>query len=215
MKTGLTERQNQAYEFIRSFMREHRKPPTLKEIGEALDMRSTNGVSKMLHALQSKGYIEREQNKARGMRLVGNDIDAFAPEEELPNLPLISRTASDQPELLRQRPKRYITVDPSFFGKRDDEKCIMCLAGDDGMNRAGIYKGDYLIVEEVPWQQIRNDTVVAFLVREEVRVRHFFHANGRIHLRPADRHYTEETYPPNDPECYIIGRVIALTRRLL
>ena len=215
MKARLTERQNEAFEFIRSYMRDYRKPPTIKEIGQALSIRSTNGVFKLLKALEAKGYIEREQHAARGLRLVDTDFDPFALDDGPPTLPVVSRTASDQPEALRQRPTAYFTIDPYFLQKsRDTDACLLGRAGDDGMNGDGIRKGDFLLIEERPWQQMRNGEMAAFLVREELHVRRFVHANGRIHLRPADRTYTEETFPPDDPGCYVVGRVIGVMRRL-
>jgi repressor LexA len=56
--------------------------------------------------------------------------------------------------------------------------------------------------------------MAAFLVGEEMRARRFYFANGRIHLRPADRHYTEETYEPEASDCYVIGRVFCVFRLL-
>ena len=111
MKTPLTERQNQAYEFIRSYLRDYRKPPTLKDIGEALGIRSSNGVFKLLKVLEHKGYIEREKHVARGVRLVDADHDPFALDEGVPSLLVVSRTASDQPETLRDRPTASFTVE--------------------------------------------------------------------------------------------------------
>ncbi len=214
MKTTLTERQNQAYEFIRAYMREHRKPPTLRDIGEALGIRSSNGVFKLLQALEQKGYIERQQHAARGLRLVAAD-DPFALDDASPTLPVVSRTASDQPEALRRRPTAYFAVDPYFLkNARDADACFVGRAGDDGMNGDGIRKGDYLLVEEVSWTQLRNGEMAAFLVAEALLARRFFHANGLHHLRPADRHYTEETFPPDDPGCYVAGRIIGVMRRI-
>ena len=215
MKTRLTERQNQAYEFIRSYMRDYRKPPTLKDIGEALAIRSSGGVFKLLQVLEKKGYIEREKHVARGVRLVDADHDPFALDEGVPSLLVVSRTASDQPETLRDRPTAYFTVDPYFLRTTDGvEACLIGRAGDDGMNGDGIRKGDFLIIEEMPWQQVPNGDIAAFLVREELQVRRFILANGRLHLRPADRTYTEETFSPNDPGCHVIGRVVGVMRRL-
>ena len=82
------------------------------------------------------------------------------------------------------------------------------------MNSDGIRKGDFMIIEEMPWQQVPNGDIAAFLVREELQVRRFILANGRLHLRPADRTYTEETFSPNDPGCHVIGRVAGVMRRL-
>ena len=213
MKERLTERQNEAYDFVRAYLRRHSKPPTLKEIGAALGIRSTNGVYKLLQALEKKGHIHREKHAARGITLAEDEGDPFALDGAVPNLMVVSRTASDQPEDLRRRPGGYLSVDPRLLRRaRDPDACLIARAGDDGMNGDGIRKGDFLIVEEMPWQDLQRGRVAAVLVREELRARRFEHANGRLHLRPADRTYTEETFPPEDPGCYVIGRVLGLMR---
>lgn len=213
MKERLTERQNEAYEFVRSYLRQHSRPPTLREIGDALGIRSSNGVYKLLQALEKKGHIEREKHAARGLRLVEDEADPFALDDAAPSLLVISRTASDQPEQLRARPGGFLTVDPRLLRRaRDPDACLIARAGDDGMNGDGIRKGDLLIVEEQPWEDVPRGAVAAVLIREELRARRLDVANGRLHLRPADRTYTEEAYPPDDPSCYVIGRVIGLLR---
>ncbi len=79
------------------------------------------------------------------------------------------------------------------------------------MSSDGIQKGDFLIIEET--QDLSNGTIVACLVGEELHARRYHFANNRIHLRPANRTYTEETFAPRDPNCHVIGRVISLMRR--
>lgn len=215
MKARLTERQNEAYEFVRAYLRRHSKPPTLKEIGGALGISSTNGVYKLLQALEKKGYIRREKHAARGLQLVEDEGDPFALDGGAPSLMVISRTASDQPENLRRRPSGFVTVDPRFLSKaRDPEACLAARCGDDGMNGDGIRKGDLVLIEEMSHEEMPNGAVAAFLVREELQVRRLYVANNRLHLRPADRTYTEEAYPPGDPGCYVIGRVLGLMRGL-
>lgn len=214
MKTRLTKRQNEAYEFIRSFMRDYRKPPTLKEIGTALGIKSPNGVFKLVQALEKKGHIKREPYVARGIHLIDADHDAFALDDTLPSLPVVSRTASDRPEHLRHRPTTYFGIDPYFLkNATDQEACLIGRAGDDGMNGEGIRKGDFLLIEEMPQKELRNGDLAAFLVHEELQARRFHFANGKIHLRPADRTYTEESYSTDDPGCYLIGRIVGLIRR--
>jgi repressor LexA len=213
VKDRLTERQNEGYEFIRAYMREERKPPTLREIGDALGIRSTNGVSKLLDALEKKGHVEREPHAARGLRLAEKESDPFAMNAGPPELPVVSRTPSDQPDQLHQRPSGHLAVDPFLLrAARDPGTCLVGRAGDDGMNGEGIGKGDFLLIEECPAPDLSNGDLVAFLVGEELRARRYFWANGKMHLRPADRHYTEETFPPGDPGCHPIGRVLGLVR---
>lgn len=214
-KDALTQRQNEAYEFIRGYVDQHRKPPTMEEIGEALGIASTNGVYKLLRALEKKGWIEREKHAARGIQLIDDEQDPFGMGGGPPSLPVVSRTASDQPERLRDRPKGTLSVDDRLLRQADDlDACLVGQAGDDGMNGAGIYKGDLLLIEEMHWDDVDNGTLVAVLLQEQLLPREFHFVNGRIHLRPADRHYTEETFPPDHPGCYVIGRLLGLIRTL-
>ena len=210
----LTERQNQAYEFIRTYMRTHRKPPTIMEISEALGIRSTNGVFKQLKALEAKGFIAREPHAARGIRLLDADHDPYALDDGVPNLPVVSRTVSHEPHKLRLRPRAYFAVDPYFLHNTDEEGCLIGRAGDDGMNTDGIRKGDFVVIRETERDEIQNDQIAAFLVGEELRVRRYSFVNNRVHLRPADRHYAEEMYPPDTPDCFVIGPVVSVLRRL-
>lgn len=212
-KDRLTQRQNEAYEFIRGYVDRHRAPPTLQEIGDALGIASTNGVYKLLEALEKKGWIEREKHTARGIRLMEDEQSSVGQSGDLPHLPVVSRTPSDQPEQLRHRPRGTLAVDDRLLREADDpDACLVGQAGDDGMNGAGIQKGDLLLIEEVDWSDIDNDTWVAALLQEQLVPREFHFANGRIHLRPTDRHYTEETFSPNHPDCYVIGPIRGLIR---
>ncbi len=211
--TSLTERQNEAFEFIRRYFREHRKPPTLKEIGAELGIRSSNGVFKLLKALEAKGHIRRDPHVARGV-LLNDTEDPFTLGDSVPALPIVSRTSSAQPDKLRARPAGYLSVDPFWLNRADVDACLLARVGDDGMNPDGIRKGDVLVVEEVAASALRNGTLAAFLVGEELKVRRFHFANGRYHLRPADRKYTEDVFPPGDPQCHVVGQVLAIMRKV-
>jgi len=215
-KDRLTERQNEAYEFIRGYVDQHSKPPTMMEIGDALGIASTNGVYKLLEALEKKGWIEREKHTARGIRLPDEErSDPLGMGGGLPSLPIVSRTPSDQPDRLRDRPRGTLSVDDRLLRKANSpDACLLGPAGDDGMNGAGIHKGDLLLIEEMSWEKLNNSTLVAALVGDTLLPREFYFANNRIHLRPADRHYTEDTYPPDDPGCYVIGPLLGLLRTL-
>lgn len=216
MRPRLTERQSQLYEFVGTYLRTHRKPPTIAEMGRALDIKSTNGVVKHLKALEDKGYIEREAHTARGIRLLDAE-DSFALDtDDVPRLVVMSRTSSEEPEALRRRPEAYFSVDRYFLRKvpgDPEERCLIGRAGDDGMNGDGIRKGDFLLIEEVAWRELANGTLVACLLGEALLARRFEFANGRLHLRPADRTYTDDLFAPDDPGCYIVGRILGLTRR--
>jgi repressor LexA len=69
-------------------------------------------------------------------------------------------------------------------------------------------------VEEVDWKALDNGETVAVLLGETLVARRFDFANGRLHLRPADRTYSEDSYPPGDPDCHVVGRVLSIMRTL-
>ena len=218
MRPRLTERQNQVYEYVRTYVRKHRKPPTLKEIGDDLAISSTNGVHKLVTALVQKGYLRRKPNEARGLALAVEDEDPFASGGGPPVLPLVSRTHSREPDRLRSRPGGARYVDEHFLKRRgaaaDPDACLLALAGDDGMVGDGIRKGDLLVVEETDWKRLDNGEAVAVLFGELLVARRYDYANGHLHFRAADRSYRDEAYPPGDPDCYVIGRILAVMRTL-
>jgi repressor LexA len=214
MPLRLTERQNEAFEFIRAYARERGKPPTLREIGDGLGLRSSNAVHKIVTALEQKGYIRREARSARGLSLLDTGGDPYAFDEGVPSLILASRSHSARPETLRRRPQGALSVDPRLLGDAEEEACLIARAGDDGMNGDGIRKGDFLVVEEVDPRALHNGETVAALLGELLVARRFDFTNGRHHLRPADRTYSEEAFAPGDPGCHVIGRVLAVMRKL-
>ena len=214
-KDPLTQRQNRAYDFIEQYLSRHRKPPTLQEIGDALGISSTNGVYKLLQKLEQKGWIEREKHKARSIHLTDHDQDPLGRGGGPPSLPVVSRTPSDHPDRLRERPTGTLSVDRQLLrSARDPNDCLLGRAGDDGMNETGIQKGDLLLIEEVEWDDLGNQTLAAVLLQDQLLAREFEFANRKIHLRPTTPHYAKETFSPTDSDYYVIGRVLGLLRTL-
>jgi len=214
-KDSLTQRQNRAYDFIEAYLDRHQKPPTLQEIGDALDISSTSGVYKLLRKLEQKGWIEREKHKARSIQLTDQEQEQFGVGGGPPSLPIVSRTPSDQPGRLRERPVDALTVDYKLLREaRDPDACLLGRAGDDGMNEAGINKGDLLLIEEMEWDELENRSLVAVLLQDQLLAREYEFANRKIHLRPAAAHYAEDTFSPTDSDHYVIGRILGLIRTL-
>lgn len=224
MRPRLTERQNQVYEFLRDYVRRNGKPPTIKEVGQSLGIRSTNGVHKMLVALETKGYIERTPHEARGLSIV-DDADLYGSDEEPPAVSWlrIKEGAGRRARLLTSenaahplpRSRRSLLLDPSLLPEDTDlDHCLAVTAGDDGMNGAGVRKGDTVVVEETDWRDAENDALVAVLFYDRLVVRRFAFVNGRLHFRAADRTYADETARADDPEFFVIGRALAMVRKL-
>ncbi len=222
MLARLTERQNQVFEFIRTHIRTVGKPPTIKEIGRGVSIGSTNGVHKMLVVLETKGYITRTPNVARGIDLVGEDPYASA---DLPSVLALKlqegvgkrarRLTSEAAAHPLPRSRQPLVVDPSLIPDDVDlDDCLGVVASDDGMNGAGVRKGDRVIVEEAAWQDVPNGSLAAVLFYDRVVIRRFEYVNQRLHFRAADRTYADESAGPEDLEYFVIGRALAMMRTL-
>jgi len=213
IKPSLTERQNQVYEFLRSYIRDHQKPPTMAEIGNALSIRSTNAVFKFVVALEKKGYLTRTPRVSRGIALTqaGDQLSFTRPP---PLLPIIRAARSDQPEQLRHHPTGALHVDARLLGPTDADVCLVTVAGDDGMSEQGIRMGDFLIVEETNQEQLFSGELVAVVIGERIMARSFDFSRNRLHLQPSARGYAAESFPPDSPGCHIIGRVLGVMRKL-
>ncbi|MGB5354237.1 MAG: S24 family peptidase, partial [Woeseia sp.] len=184
----------------------------LVEIGEALSIRSTNGVHKLVKTLEAKGYITRTPRVSRGIALAETSTALSA--DSHPLLPVVSRVRSDQPDRLRAHPVASLLVDPRLLGRVQEDACVIAVSGDDGMEEQGIRRGDFLVVEETDWQQLLNGELAAVLIGEGIIARYFEFTRNRLHLRPSARGYEKESFHPNSPGCHIIGRVLSVMRKL-
>ena len=205
-------------------MRAQGRAPSIKEIGGHLGIRSTNGVHKMIVALEKKGYVTRIPNEARGLQLVGVD-DPFGGGPEAAGVPFLKTTqgagrrarplTSEDAEYPLPRSRRQVIVEPDLLPEDVDlDTCLAVVAGDDGMNGIGLLKGDLVIVEEADWQHVPNEALAAVLFYDKVVVRRFEFANNRLHFRAADRTYADEAVRTDDPEFFVVGRALTTTRRL-
>lgn len=214
--SSLTKRQNDVYEHIRASFREHGRPPTMAEIGQALEIRSTNAVSKHLRVLEKKGYIRRRAHEARGIELVGADGDPAYLDDDVPSLPLVGRTSSASPHNLRRRPRGFLYTDALLLGTIDEDDCLIGRAGDDGMSDLGIFKGDFLVIAEATWERYATAPgfVAALLLGDLLVTRELFFDGVELRLQPANRSYPEQVFSPDDEGCYVIGPVLSVMRSL-
>ena len=95
------------------------------------------------------------------------------------------------------------------------ETLLIVTAGDDGMSQIGIWKGDVLVVEEMDPFHVPPHALVAVLLYDRLVIRRFEVASRRFHFRSPDRTYTDESADPDDTNYFVIGRVLAVMRRLV
>ena len=194
---GLTERQRQILEFITRRIEEQGYPPTIREIGEQMGIKSTNGVNDHLKALERKGFLKREGLKSRALRPVHMPEPNSAPAAEsdvvsavIPDsgstvsVPVLGRVAAGAPILADEHPEATVQVDSFFLGGRKGEKIFALRIAGDSMIEAGILDGDYIFVRK-QLEASRGDIVVAMIDGEATCKR--YEPNGDvIHFVPEN-----------------------------
>ena len=142
MKPSLTHRQQQALDFISNCLDEHGYPPTLREIGEHMGIKSTNGVNDHLKALERKGYLVREELKSRALR----PVDAPESARKI-EVPILGRVAAGQPILAEENVIDRVNVDRFFLGSYPSREVFGLVVQGESMIEDGIFDGDYLFTQ--------------------------------------------------------------------
>ncbi|MEM1023830.1 MAG: transcriptional repressor LexA [Myxococcota bacterium] len=169
---GLTRRQEQILQFITQRIEEQGYPPTIREIGEEMGIRSTNGVNDHLKALERKGALVRDGLKSRALRPV--DVETSSPirgevtsavipgQGDTVGVPVLGRVAAGAPILADENPEATVYVDRFFVGPTRDDQLYALRVSGDSMIEAGIHDGDYIFVRK-QLQARRGDIVVAMI----------------------------------------------------
>ena len=182
----LTERQEMILHFIRRSIRERGYPPTLREIGTQMNIRSTNGVSDHLRALERKGYLRREDMKSRALRPVDSGeipgSDDAGPGDAI-DVPVLGRVAAGPLSLTTDACEGTIAIDASLL-RGSGEPFALRVKG-DSMIEAGIYDGDTIFVRRSATAS-RGEIVVARL-GEEATVKRYFPEKDHIRLQPENK----------------------------
>jgi repressor LexA len=212
---GLTKRQEQTLDYIRQSIEQRGYPPTLREIGEFMGIRSTNGVNDHLRALERKGYLRREDMKSRALRLVHDDKTAAAPpsveEEGAVEIQVLGRVAAGLPLLAEENVIDTVRVDRMLVrGGRD---VFGLRVHGDSMIEAGILNGDYIFVRKQSTAD-RGQIVVA-LIGEEATVKYYFPERDYIRFQPANSNMAPILVRATDFKAtMLLGVVVGVYRRL-
>jgi repressor LexA len=207
MRQALTARQQQALDYISYCLRERGYPPTLREIGEHMGIRSTNGVNDHLKALERKGYLVREELKSRALRPVD-----FEPEGSM-EIPILGKVAAGQPILAQEDITDRVRVDRWFIGAVQSKEVFGLVIQGESMIEDGIHDGDYIFVRKQ--QTAEQGEVVVVMIDGEATCKRFFREGDRIRLQPAN-----ETMQPifvhasQFRDVDILGKVVGVYRKL-
>ena len=196
-------KKNDTKQRILEYIRERSKdsvPPTVREIGAAVGLRSTSSVQANLNALEEEGYIIRDPMLKRSIRLLG---DAAVNNENVTNVPLLGTVTAGLPILAVEQIEDYIP----YSGRVSRDKPLFALrVRGESMINAGILDGDIIIAEKT--QTAENGEIVVAMIEDEATVKRFFREKDHIRLQPENDAYE----PIISRDVSILGKVTALYR---
>lgn len=205
----LSKMQQCVYDYIAESIRQHGYAPSVREIGDALGLKSPSTVHFHIKHLEELGLIEKGAGKGRAIALADRGsaeapIVKNAAEEERPNrIPIVGNVAAGSPILAQECIEDYLTFDT---GNRGGEFFALRVRG-ESMLGAGILPGDLVVVHKQP--TANNGEIVVALLEDEATVKTLSRKNGKIWLLPANPDYS----PIDGTCCQIMGKVAAVVRQ--
>lgn len=202
-KGRITPKQEEILNFIKQHILSKNYPPSVREICEAVNLKSTSSVHAHLATLEKNGYISRDQSKTRAIEIVDDDFGFNLPDRELVNVPMIGTVAAGLPLLAEENIRDYFPIPADMLP--NTETFLLRVKGDSMINM-GIYDGDDLLVARQ--DTASNGEVIVALVDDSATVKRFYKENNHYRLQPEN----DNMYPIIVDECKILGKVIGLFR---
>lgn len=199
----LTDRQRQILDYLRDEIDRRGVPPTIREIGERFQIRSTKGVEDHLAALTKKGCIRRERGKSRSIEVEGRpDLRGARA------LPLVGRIAAGMPALAVEQHEGHFVLDESLVGA--GETFLLRVTG-DSMKNAAILDGDLVVVRKQ--ETARVGEIVACRIGEEATVKTLHKTGDPVVLKPENPDYDLISIAAGE-DFEIFGKVVGMYRRI-
>lgn len=200
----ITSKQMEILEYIKEQLLEKGYPPSVREICQAVNLKSTSSVHSHLATLEENGYIRRDPTKPRAIEIID---DEFAlSRRELINIPIVGAVAAGEPILATQNIQDYFPVPPEYLNNTNNQTFMLRVKGESMIN-VGIYDGDLLIVDQC--NSARNGEIVVALVEDSATVKTFYKEKDYIRLQP-ENDFMDPIIVEN---CQILGKVIGLFRQ--
>lgn len=201
----LTRRQQEIYDYIHSFTSEHGYPPSVREIGTAVGLKSPSTVHFHMKGLEEAGLIVKAEGKTRAITLPGAPTGPMGEEADphANQVPVVGNVAAGSPILAQEHIEDYLTFDTQGLS---GEHFALKVRG-ESMLGAGILPGDLVIVHRQ--QEVRSGEIVVALFEDEATVKTYRRKDGRVWLLPENPEYQ----PIDGAHAEIIGKVVAVIRR--
>lgn len=200
---ALTPKQQQIYDYIVSFSEEHGYPPSVREIGEYVGLKSPSTVHFHLKGLETAGLITKAEGKTRAITVSAAHSASAQPEPPRDKIPVVGNVAAGSPILAQECVEEYLTFET---GGREGEYFALQVRG-ESMKYAGILPGDFVVVHQQP--DAYNGEIVVALFEDEATVKTLRRKDGHTWLMPENPDYE----PIDGDGCTILGKVTAVVRR--
>ncbi|MDD3403245.1 MAG: transcriptional repressor LexA [Hespellia sp.] len=199
----ITKKQQEILEFIKDQILERGFPPAVREICEAVNLKSTSSVHSHLETLEKNGYIRRDPTKPRAIEILDDTFNLTR--REVVNVPLIGEVAAGEPLLAQEHIENYFPIPMEFM---PNKQTFMLKVRGESMINVGIFDGDLVLVEED--NTARNGDLVVALVEDGATVKTFYKEEGIYRLQPEN----DNMDPIIVEKVSILGKVIGVFRFL-
>ena len=199
----ISSKQLEILEYIKAEILRVGYPPAVREICEAVNLKSTSSVHSHLETLEKNGYIRRDPTKPRAIEIMDDSFNLTR--REVVNVPMVGRVAAGEPILAEQNISDYFPIPMEYMP--NNETFMLTVKGESMVN-VGIYDGDYVLVEKR--QTAHNGEIIVALVDDSATVKTFYKENGYFRLQPENDYMD----PIIVTHCEILGKVIGVFRFL-
>ena len=199
----ISSKQREILEYIKGEILSKGYPPAVREICEAVHLKSTSSVHSHLETLEKNGYIRRDPTKPRAIEIIDDNFNLTR--REVVNVPIIGQVAAGQPLLAVENIENYFPIPTEFM---PNAETFMLKVKGDSMINAGIFNGDKILVQKQ--SDAQNGDIVVALVDDSATVKTFYKEDGHFRLQPEN----DTMDPIIVNECSILGKVFGIMRFL-
>ena len=203
MAQALSEKQKKILDFLKQEILTKGYPPSVREICDAVGLKSTSTVHGYLERLEKKGLIRRDPTKSRAIEILDDTTYVF--KKELINVPIVGRVTAGQPILAVENIEDTFPIPAQYLHNKNNDVFMLTVEG-DSMVEAGILDGDMVLVEKKPTAQ--NGDIVVALIEDEATVKKFYKEKEYIRLQPEN----SAMEPIIVKDVTILGKVIGVIR---
>ena len=197
----ITDKQSHILEYIKSEILNKGYPPSVRDICQAVDLKSTSSVHSHLESLEKNGYIRRDPTKPRTIEILDDNFNLVR--REVVNVPIVGTVAAGQPILAIENIENYFPIPAEYM---PNEETFMLKVKGESMINAGILDGDTILVKRQNYA--KNGDMVVALVEDSATVKTFYKEDGHIRLQPENDYMD----PIILPDVEIIGKVFGVFR---